>query len=118
MASDRAALTGLVGRDAELARLGGLVDPPPARSEVLVLLGDAGAGKTVLLDEVARRAAAAGLAVRLAAGRESEQDLAFAGLHQLLRPVLDRVRACRPGRRTRCGGRSGWRTSRCRPTPC
>jgi DNA-binding CsgD family transcriptional regulator len=91
VASDRAALTGLVGRDAELARLGGLVDPPPARSEVLVLLGDAGAGKTVLLDEVARRAAAAGLAVRLAAGRESEQDLAFAGLHQLLRPVLGRV---------------------------
>ena len=82
---------GLVGRDAELARLGGLVDPPPGRSEVLVLLGDAGAGKTVLLDEVARRAAAAGLAVRAAAGRESEQDLAFAGLHQLLRPVLDRV---------------------------
>jgi DNA-binding CsgD family transcriptional regulator len=91
VASDRAGLTGLVGRDAELARLGGLVDPPPARSEVLVLLGDAGAGKTVVLDEVARRAAAAGLAVRAAAGRESEQDLAFAGLHQLLRPVLGRV---------------------------
>ena len=91
MASDRAGPTGLVGRDGELARLGGLVDPPPARSEVLVLLGDAGAGKTVVLDEVARRAAAAGLAVRLAAGRESEQDLAFAGLHQLLRPVLGRV---------------------------
>ena len=97
MASDRAGLMGLVGREGELARLGGLVDPPPARSEVLVLLGDAGAGKTVLLDEVARRATAAGLAVRLAAGRESEQDLAFAGLHQLLRPVLGRV-AGLPGR--------------------
>src|SRR5215467_5087815 len=47
---------GLIGRDGELARLGGLVDPPPARSQVLVLLGDAGAGKTVLLGEVARRA--------------------------------------------------------------
>jgi len=104
---DRAGLTGLVGRDGELARLGGLVDPPPARSEVLVLLGDAGSGKTVVLDEVARRAAAAGLAVRAAAGRESEQNLAFAGLHQLLRPVLDRV-AGLPGRQAAAlRGRSG-----------
>ena len=58
---------------------------------MLVLLGDAGMGKTVLLAEAARQARSAGLRVLQVAGRESEQDLAFAGLHQLLRPVLDRV---------------------------
>ena len=86
-----AADTGLIGRDSELSRLRGLVDPPPAESRVLVLLGDAGMGKTVLLAEAAREARSAGLRVLQVAGRESERDLAFAGLHQLLRPVLDRV---------------------------
>jgi DNA-binding CsgD family transcriptional regulator len=86
-------VAGLIGRDAELARLAAMVDPPPADSRVLLLLGDAGMGKTALLAEVARLATAAGLRVLSAAGRESERDLAFAGLHQLLRPVLDRVAA-------------------------
>jgi hypothetical protein len=51
MASDG----GLIGRDGELARLRGLVDPPPRESRVLVLLGDAGMGKSV---PFAERAAA------------------------------------------------------------
>ena len=89
--------TGLIGRDSELSWLRGLVDPPPAESRVLVLLGDAGMGKTVLLAEAVRQARSAGLRVLQVTGRESEQDLAFAGLHQLLRPVLDRV-ADLPGR--------------------
>jgi DNA-binding CsgD family transcriptional regulator/tetratricopeptide (TPR) repeat protein len=83
--------TALTGRDSELSRLRGLVDPVPAHSQTLVLLGDPGMGKTVLLNETARRARSAGLAVLAVTGRESEQDLAFAGLHQLLRPVLYRA---------------------------
>ncbi len=89
--------TGLIGRDSELSRLRGLVAPPPPESRVLMLLGDAGMGKTVLLAEAVRQARSAGLRVLQVTGRESEQDLAFAGLHQLLRPVLDRV-ADLPGR--------------------
>jgi DNA-binding CsgD family transcriptional regulator len=81
----------LVGREEELSRLRGLVTPPYAESRVLLLLGDPGMGKTVLLAEAAREARSAGMRVLAAAGRESEQDLAFAGLHQLLRPVLDCV---------------------------
>jgi DNA-binding CsgD family transcriptional regulator/tetratricopeptide (TPR) repeat protein len=81
----------LIGRDSELSRLRGLVAPPPAGSRMLVLLGEAGMGKTVLLADAARQARSAGLRVLSVSGRESEQDLAFAGLHQLLRPVLDRV---------------------------
>ncbi len=84
---------GLIGRDAELSRLSGLVAPTPTASRVQVLLGEAGMGKTVLLAEVTRRAGPAGLRVLSVTGRESERDLAFAGLHQLLRPVLDRVPA-------------------------
>jgi DNA-binding CsgD family transcriptional regulator len=82
---------GLIGRDSELSRLSLLVDPPPTTSQVQVLLGEPGMGKTVLLAEVMRRARSAGLRVLSVPGRESEHDLAFAGLHQLLRPVLDRV---------------------------
>jgi hypothetical protein len=82
---------GLIGRDSELSRLSRLVDPPPTGSHVHVLLGEPGMGKTVLLAEATRRAGAAGLRVLAVTGRESERDLAFAGLHQVLRPVLDDV---------------------------
>ncbi len=83
--------TSLVGREKDLSRLRGLVAPPHAESRVLLLLGDPGLGKTVLLAQATRDARSAGMRILAAAGRESEKDLAFAGLHQLLRPVLDRV---------------------------
>src|ERR1700722_19684426 len=83
--------TGLVGREEELSRLRKLSAPPYEEGRVLLLLGDPGMGKTVLLAEAAREARLAGIRVLATAGRESERDLAFAGLHQLLRPVLDRV---------------------------
>jgi DNA-binding CsgD family transcriptional regulator len=78
----------LVGRDVELSLLRGLVDPIPAGSSVLVVLGDAGMGKTVLLADTAQQARSAGLRVLAVTGRESEANLAFSALHQLLRPVL------------------------------
>ncbi|HEX4291683.1 MAG TPA: ATP-binding protein, partial [Trebonia sp.] len=81
----------LVGRDAELSALVGLVDPPPATGRALVVLGDAGMGKSVLLAELASRARSAGLRVLSVTARESEANLAFAGLHQLLLPVLAAV---------------------------
>jgi hypothetical protein len=81
----------LIGREVELARLQGLIDPPPADSRVLILLGEAGMGKTALLSAAVSQAAESGLRVLPVSGRESERDLAFAGLHQLLRPVLGRV---------------------------
>src|SRR3984957_1510244 len=78
----------IIGRDAGLARLHALVDPLPQASQVLVVTGEAGMGKTVLLADAADRARRAGMRVLSVAGRESESRLAFAGLHQLLRPVL------------------------------
>jgi DNA-binding CsgD family transcriptional regulator len=78
----------IVGRDAGLTRLRGLVDPALPASRVLLVTGEAGMGKTVLLADTAERARAAGMRVLWVTGRESESKLAFAGLHQLLRPVL------------------------------
>jgi DNA-binding CsgD family transcriptional regulator len=78
----------IIGRETGLATLRGLVDPVPQASEVLLVIGEAGMGKTVLLADAAERARSAGVRVLAVAGRESESKLAFAGLHQLLRPVL------------------------------
>ena len=46
----------IVGREAGLTRLGGLVDPAPQASQVLVVTGEAGMGKTILLADTAGRA--------------------------------------------------------------
>jgi DNA-binding CsgD family transcriptional regulator len=53
----------------------------------LVVRGEPGVGKTVLLDYLAARASKC--LVARAAGVESEMELAFAGLHQLCAPMLD-----------------------------
>src|ERR1700729_3993126 len=88
----------IIGRDAALARLRALVDPVPQSSRVLLITGEAGMGKTVLLADTAERARSLGPRVLAVAGRESESRLAFAGLHQLLRPVLSSSAAALPGR--------------------
>ena len=58
-------------------------------SRALVLRGEAGVGKSALLEYLAQRAA--GCAVVRAAGVESEMELAFAGLQQLCAPFADRL---------------------------
>jgi DNA-binding CsgD family transcriptional regulator len=76
------------GRDVECAQLDELLEGAlNGRSGVLVLTGDAGVGKTALLEY----AIASGSALRVVrvAGREAELELAFAGLHQLCAPMLD-----------------------------
>src|SRR5499425_793574 len=78
---------GLRGRRSELAALDRLLAEARAgQSRVLVLRGEAGAGKTVLLDYLQEQAS--GFRVARAVGVESEMELAFAGLHQLCTPML------------------------------
>ena len=77
----------LYGRDLERARIGELLDRARnSRSGVLVLLGEAGIGKSALLDDARERAG--DMQVLAASGVESEAQLPFAALHQLVRPVL------------------------------
>ncbi|MBO0835746.1 MAG: AAA family ATPase [Actinobacteria bacterium] len=59
------------------------------QSRVLVLSGEAGVGKTALLTYLNERAAE--WRVLRAEGVQSEMEMAFAGLHQLLAPMLDRA---------------------------
>ena len=80
----------LYGRDSERASIGALLDAARAsRSGALVLRGEAGIGKSALLLDTRERAA--DMHVLTARGVESEAELPFAGLHQLLRPVLNRI---------------------------
>jgi DNA-binding CsgD family transcriptional regulator len=81
---------GLLGRGGECDTLSGLVAAARAgRGQVVVLLGEAGIGKSALLDFVVEHAA--GCRIARATGVESELELAFAGLHQLCAPHLDRL---------------------------
>jgi DNA-binding CsgD family transcriptional regulator len=59
------------------------------RSRVLVLRGEAGVGKSALLEYVAGRAE--GCRIARVGGDESEIELAFAGLHMVCAPLLDRL---------------------------
>lgn len=80
----------LVGRRRECAALDALlVDLHQGSSHTLVLSGEAGIGKTALLDELTVRAA--GIQVMRVAGVESEIEFAFAALHQLCAPLADRT---------------------------
>ena len=82
-------VTGLMDRQAERDALDRLVDAIWAgESRALVVRGDPGVGKTVLMDHLAGRASGSGCRVVRAAGVQSEMELAFAGLHQLCAPML------------------------------
>jgi AAA ATPase domain len=80
----------LQGRRGECAVLDRLVEAIRAgESRALVLCGEAGAGKTALLDYLAGHAP--GCRVARAAGVQSEMELAFAAVHQLCAPMLGRL---------------------------
>jgi DNA-binding CsgD family transcriptional regulator len=82
--------TSLLGRGAECALLDDLIeDIRRGQSRSLVLRGEAGIGKTALLEYVVE--SAPDLAVVRAVGVESEMELAYASLHQLCAPLLDRL---------------------------
>src|SRR5690242_14205565 len=77
----------LVGRRRERSLLAGAAESAArGQSRTLVLLGPAGSGKTALLDELA--ASARDATLLRATAVETESVLPFAGLHELLRPVL------------------------------
>src|ERR1700686_2903235 len=89
----------LFGRGPELAALRTLLDQPSQRGSALVIWGDAGSGKSALLAEAGRHAEETGRHVLHATGVESEMRMPFAGLHQLLGPVLGGIDGLPDGQR-------------------
>ncbi len=79
----------LYGRDAELAALAELIEQASERGSAIAVLGEAGTGKSTLLRAAVELARSAGFQVLQTAGVETEANLPFAGLHQLMRPLLD-----------------------------
>jgi DNA-binding CsgD family transcriptional regulator len=80
----------LFGRRSECVTLDGLVAGARAgQSQVLVVRGEAGIGKSALLDYL--ETSAAGCRIARSAGAEAEMELAYAGLHQICGPFLDRL---------------------------
>ena len=83
----RGALIGRGGECAEIERL--LEDAGRGASGTLVVRGEAGIGKTALLEHAAARADA--MIVLRTTGVDAESDLAFAGLWGLVRPVIGKL---------------------------
>ncbi|HEX3335038.1 MAG TPA: AAA family ATPase [Jatrophihabitans sp.] len=83
---------GFVGRATEREMLDGILARVRAgESEVLVIRGEAGIGKTALLRYTARQAS--GFRVAQLTGVEAEMELPFAGVHQLWTALPDRIDA-------------------------
>ena len=77
----------LIGRDAECGVLDGLVEAVQAgQSRAIVVSGEAGVGKTALLEYVVE--CAADCRVLRSTGVQLEMELTFAALHQLCSPML------------------------------
>ncbi|MFF2503504.1 ATP-binding protein [Streptomyces sp. NPDC058067] len=81
----------LVGRAAEQSIIDGLFRTAVVRGAALMLTGEAGIGKSALLDAAALRAAEAGFGVLRVGGSQFEQNVAFSALNQILRPLADRI---------------------------
>src|SRR4051812_11289536 len=77
----------LVGRERETRRLTELIDGVHDQGGALLVRGEAGIGKTVLLANGAALAGEAGMGVLTMVGTESEVHLPYAGLHQILHPL-------------------------------
>ena len=82
----------LIGRDDDLEYITAFVGQAAVSGGALLLSGEAGVGKTVLLDAAAAHAETAGSRVLRAAGAEFEGAVSFAGLNQLLGPLLGQGR--------------------------
>ena len=85
----------LLGREQERAAIEGLLeDARNGRSRALVIRGEAGIGKSALLGYAFERGK--DMHILHARGIESEAELAFSGLLELSRPILDRLEELPP----------------------
>src|ERR1700761_3998359 len=88
MPSDGLASSTLIGRERELAALADVLDGAGASGRIVVVEGEAGVGKTVLLAALAEAAAAGGATVLRARGGELERGEGFGIARRLLERVV------------------------------
>ena len=101
----------LLDRLTERAALGQLLEAARAgRGAVLVVHGEAGVGKTALLEDAV--ASAAGMRIARVAGIESEMELAYAALQQLCAPMLEGLERLSDPQRQALGVVSGFGRAR------
>ncbi|MGD0242222.1 MAG: AAA family ATPase [Streptosporangiaceae bacterium] len=79
----------LIGRERELSLLREFLQQVAVSGGTLVLSGEPGVGKTALINTLADALSASGTMVLRAAGSQFEQEISFAGLNQVLLPLLD-----------------------------
>jgi DNA-binding CsgD family transcriptional regulator len=93
------AVVNLLGRTDELELIEALLARRSPTGPCLLLRGEPGIGKTTLLDAAAARAEAAGMRVLHASGAQSEAEISFSALHQLLYPLHERADRLAAGQR-------------------
>ncbi|GGM37716.1 AAA family ATPase [Dactylosporangium sucinum] len=101
----------LVGRDQDVALVRSFVDAAAVRGGSLVIVGDAGVGKSVLIADAAGYAATIGAQVIWAVGIEHDANVSFSGLSQVLSPLLDGLDGLDEGHRSALRGALGLSTS-------
>ena len=84
---------GLVGREPEFARLLPMLDQATSAGTAVLIEGAAGIGKTALITAVREAARKRGFRELHARGVQAVGGAGFAGLHEMLHPVLDRLTA-------------------------
>ena len=77
-----------MGRDRDVAAIRSFVDQAAAHGGALVVSGEAGVGKTALIEAAMSYAVTAGLRLLPVTGAQFEANVSFTGLHQLLFPLL------------------------------
>ncbi|MEV6926682.1 LuxR family transcriptional regulator [Dactylosporangium sp. NPDC051485] len=93
----------VVGRDDDLLVLRSFVDRSGRAGGALLLFGEPGVGKTVLLGAAAGHATTAGTHVLVASGTQFEAAYSFAALHQALRPLIEDLAGLSPAHRRTLG---------------
>ena len=78
----------LVGRESEMERIRAFLAAARTDGGALLVTGEPGVGKTVLLNAASEAASAGGMRLLRAAGVEFEAGTSFSGLNQLLLPLL------------------------------
>jgi DNA-binding NarL/FixJ family response regulator len=81
----------LFGRERELRVIEERLDSVSDRGSALLVRGEAGVGKTAILEAAKLRAASREMSLLAATGVQSETNLPFAGLYELLLPVVERA---------------------------